>query len=90
MHPTIQDTVFNIQYVTDSDGTPIFVQIPFPQWEIIRARLLHEEENRQESPEVIDRDGILVVKAKPLDNLMQVVQADREHRISDLLKRVME
>ena len=90
MHAMPQDTPFTIQYVTDTNGTPIFVQIPFPQWEIIRASLLDDEEEtlQQEVPEVIEKDGILVVKAEPVEDLMQVVRSERELRIKNGLRRM--
>jgi len=92
MHVMPQDTAYNIQYVTDTNGTPIFVQIPFPQWEIIRAKLLHEEQEalQQEQPDVIEKDGIFMVKAEPLEDLMQVVQTERELRITHVLGRGVE
>ncbi len=80
----------DIQYVTDEQGNRIFVQIPFVQWEMIRLNLIEEDqiEETTESPELIDKQGVLVVRAKPLRDLTNITRYERNHRVSELLRRV--
>ncbi len=79
----------DIQYVTDEQGNRIFVQIPFAQWEIVRLNLLKEEQVREtlELFELVDKQGILIVKAKPLHDLTSITRHERNHRVSELVQR---
>lgn len=80
----------DIQYVTDAQGNQIFVQIPFAQWKIICSQLTEEEdqiEETTEAPELIDKQGVLVVKAEPLRNLTHITRHERNRRVSELLQR---
>ena len=92
MQHVIHKTGVDVQYVTDRYGKRVFVQIPFAQWEMIRAQLVNiveepQDEEREETPEVIDRDGILVVRAKAVGDLANVVREERDHRIIELMER---
>jgi len=40
------------------------------------------------SPALVDKQGVLVVKAEPLHDLTQVTQRERVRRASDLVRRV--
>jgi hypothetical protein len=84
---------FDIRYVTNANGIREFVQIPVVQWEVIRARLLHNAKEyvpTADDPEVIDREGILVIRAEPLEDLAEFVNNERERRISACFERSME
>ena len=81
MKSHLQSIQLDIQYVTDDQGNQIFVQIPFAQWQKIYLKLMEEEEQIEEiteSPELVDKQGVLVVRAKPLRHLMNVTR--HEHR----------
>ncbi|GIV69220.1 helix-turn-helix domain-containing protein [Caldilinea sp.] len=39
-------------------------------------------------PKVFDRDGILVVEAQPVEDLIEFVQQEHERRIADLMQQV--
>jgi bifunctional DNA-binding transcriptional regulator/antitoxin component of YhaV-PrlF toxin-antitoxin module len=41
-----------------------------------------------EQPRLIDKDGILVVQAQPVGDLLRSVDNEREGRIQDMLRRV--
>lgn len=85
--PKIQ---LDIQYVTDEQGNQKFVQIPFAQWKMICLKLMEKEqiEETTESPELVDKQGILVVRAKPLGSFTNITRHERNHRVSQLLQRV--
>lgn len=40
-----------------------------------------------ESPMLVDKAGILVVRAEPLDNLRNVTRQERDRRVSTILQR---
>jgi bifunctional DNA-binding transcriptional regulator/antitoxin component of YhaV-PrlF toxin-antitoxin module len=40
-----------------------------------------------ESPELVDKQGIIVVRAESSEDLTNVARREREHRVSDLLNR---
>jgi bifunctional DNA-binding transcriptional regulator/antitoxin component of YhaV-PrlF toxin-antitoxin module len=40
-----------------------------------------------ESPELVDKQGIIVVRAESSEDLTNVTRREREHRVSDLLNR---
>ena len=40
-----------------------------------------------ESPELVDKQGIIVVRAESSDDLTNVTRRARDHRVSDLLDR---
>ena len=42
---------------------------------------------QEESPDLIDKRGVLVVRAEPLGDLTRVIQHERERRASDLVQR---
>lgn len=42
---------------------------------------------QEESPELIDKGGVLVVRAEPRGDLTGVVQRERERRASDLVRQ---
>lgn len=92
MQHNIQKTGLDIQYVTDRYGNRVFVQIPVAQWEIIRAQLpdLEEAEHDETAgkPEIIDRQGILVVRANATRDLTNVVREERERRVTELMGRI--
>ena len=54
----------------------MFVQIPVAQWESLQAILMDEcaTETSEETPELIEREGILVVRATPLRDLRSTVR----------------
>ena len=41
-----------------------------------------------EQPVLVDKGGILVVKAKPLSGLSDIVRQERDQRVSELVRRV--
>ena len=43
---------------------------------------------QSESPELVDKEGVLVVRAEPLGNLANVTRRERDRRVVDLLQRV--
>lgn len=92
MQHNIQKTGLDIQYVTDRYGNRVFVQIPVAQWEIIRAQLPDLEEAEHDEPdgkpEIIDRQGILVVRANVTRDLTNVVREERERRVTELIGRI--
>ena len=91
MKNNLQSIQLDIQYVTDGQGNQIFVQIPFAQWQMIYLKLIEEEDQIEEiteSPELVDKQGVLVVRAKPLRKLMNITRHERNRRVSELLQRV--
>jgi bifunctional DNA-binding transcriptional regulator/antitoxin component of YhaV-PrlF toxin-antitoxin module len=40
-----------------------------------------------DSPELVDKQGIIVVRAESSEDLTNVTRREREHRVSDLLTR---
>ena len=47
-----------------------------------------EQDESDEQPEVINRNGILVVRAKATRDLTNVVKEERERRVQDLIGRM--
>ena len=90
MQPNIQTMQTSIHYVTDTEGRRVFVQIPVAQWEYLQAILADERptEASAETPEVIEREGILVVRATPLRDLGNITHEERNRRVVTLLQRV--
>ena len=90
MKSHLQKTQLDIQYVTDEQGNQIFVQIPFAQWQMICLQLREQEqlEETTEAPELVDKQGILVVRAKPVGHFTNITRHERNHRVSALLERV--
>lgn len=41
-----------------------------------------------EQPRLIDKGGVLVVRAQPVGDLVDAVRAERDGRVQDLLRRV--
>jgi AbrB family looped-hinge helix DNA binding protein len=41
-----------------------------------------------ESPELVEKEGVLVIRAQPLGDLDNVTRRERDRRVSDLLQRV--
>lgn len=78
-----------IQYVTDGHGARIFVQIPLMTWERIQIELgwKDEEQDDEESAELIDKQGILVVRATPLADLSNTTKKERHRRTRELIRR---
>ena len=77
MKNNLQSIQLDIQYVTDDQGNQIFVQIPFAQWQKIYLKLIEEEDQIEEiteSPELVDKQGILVVKAKSLGSFTNITR----------------
>jgi hypothetical protein len=79
----------DIQYVTDKQGNRIFVQIPFTQWEKIRPEVVRDDgtEETAKPPVLIDKDGILVVRGEPFQDLTDVTRNERERRVPELIYR---
>ncbi len=42
---------------------------------------------RTGSPELVDKQGIIVVRAEASDDLTNIIKRERDHRLSDLLHR---
>lgn len=42
-----------------------------------------------DTPVVVEQDGILVVQAQPLEDLAEFVQGEHDRRISDLIRQVV-
>ena len=42
---------------------------------------------RTESPELVDKQGVIVVRAEPSEDLTNVTRRARDRRVSDLLHR---
>jgi hypothetical protein len=80
----------SIQYVVDEEGKQVSVQIPIAQWELIKAQLAYDEETAEgtESPMLVDKQGIIVVRAKALRDLNHITRYERHHRLFELLQRV--
>lgn len=49
----------------------------------VRLRLLPE------SPELVEKDGVLVVRAEPLSDLANITRRERDCRVYDLVQRVV-
>ncbi len=85
---------YDIQYVTDRYGNRVFVQIPVAQWEIIRTQLPDaegvESDESADAVEVIDRQGILVVRSKAVRDITNVVKEERKQRVTGLIGRIQE
>lgn len=43
---------------------------------------------QSESPELIEKEGVLVVRAEPLGDLANITRRERDRRVFDLLRRV--
>ena len=43
---------------------------------------------QEESPALVDKQGVLVVKAEPLDDLTHITQRERHRRAADLVQQV--
>jgi len=43
---------------------------------------------QSESPELVEKEGVLVVRAKPLGDLADITRHERDRRVSDLVQRV--
>lgn len=90
MKNTLQTLQSEVRYVTDEQGNQIFVQIPFAQWQMICLQLTKEEtqvEETTESPELVDKQGVLVVKTRPLCDLTAITRHERNGRIAELRRR---
>jgi hypothetical protein len=94
MKNNLQSIQLDIQYVTDDQGNQIFVQIPFAQWQMIYLKLIEEEdqiEELTEPPELVDKQGVLVVRAKQLRHLMNITRCDvPAHRLGSECQRIVE
>ncbi len=90
MKNNLQTLQLDIQYVTDKEGNRIFVQIPLAQWEMIRPKVIRENETGATSkpPVLIDKDGILVVRAEPFRDLTDITRDERKRRVSELVQRI--
>ena len=90
MKSNLQTLRLDIQYVTDEQGNRIFVQIPFTQWEMICPKLFEEDESTEipESPELVDKQGVLIVRAKSFQDLADITWRERHRRVSELLQKV--
>ena len=42
---------------------------------------------QSESPILVDKGGVWVVRAEPLDDLTDIVERERERRVSELVRR---
>jgi AbrB family looped-hinge helix DNA binding protein len=42
---------------------------------------------QSESPELVEKEGVLIVRAEPLSDLANITRQERDHRVSDLLGR---
>lgn len=86
---SLQTLKIDVRYVTDEQGNQIFVQIPFGQWQMICLKLREDDqiEDTAESPELVDKQGVLVVRAKPLGDLSNITRHERNRRVSELLRR---
>ena len=59
---------------------------------MICRQLIEEEEQigeTTEMPALVDKQGVLVVKAEPLRNLTNITRHERNRRVSELLQRVV-
>jgi len=83
---------YNIQYVTDKYGNCVFVQIPVAQWELIRAQLpdMVEQDRATGRAEVVDRQGILVVRSKAVRDITNAVKEERERCVTQLIGKIQE
>jgi hypothetical protein len=43
---------------------------------------------QSEPPTLVDKGGVLVVKAEPLSDLTNITRHERDRRVSDLLERM--
>lgn len=43
---------------------------------------------QSESPELVEKEGVLVVRAEPLGDLANVIRRERDRRVFDLSQRV--
>ena len=65
-------------------------------WLLAQTRhLMHEAREdelclrvQKNSPDLVDKQGVLVVKAAPLNDLAHITQRERLRRASDLVRRV--
>jgi hypothetical protein len=89
MKSSLQNIRLDIQYVTDEQGKRIFVQIPFAQWEMIRPEIIEADgtANTTESPELVDKQGILVVRATSFRDVTNITRYERNRRVSELLQK---
>ena len=93
MQYDIRKTRLDIQYVTDRYGNRVFVQIPVGQWKIILTQLPDiegMEPDEPEAAEVVDRQGILVVRSRMSRDITNVVREERERRLLGLIGRIKE
>jgi hypothetical protein len=86
---SLQTLKIDVQYVTDEQGNQLFVQIPFAQWQMISLKLKEGAliEETAESPELVDKQGVLVVRAQPFGDLSDISRDERNRRVSELLRR---
>jgi excisionase family DNA binding protein len=70
------------------------------EWRVSRAELMRfvlgETDNRvqetaaalaEHTPAVIDKDGVLVIRAEPLGDLAEFIRQERDQRVTALLER---
>ena len=86
-----------IQVTVDDQGRIILPSTILAHLGLSQGMILVVEEGREdelylriqeESPDLVDKQGVLVVKAEPLDDLVRASQRERSRRASDLVRRV--
>lgn len=85
---------YTIQYVTDRHGNRVFVQIPVAQWENIQTQLpdleAAESDGPAETAEVVEKQGILIVRSKAVRDITNVVKEERKRRVTGLIGKIQE
>ena len=86
-----------IQVIVDDQGRIIIPSTIREQLGLSQGMTLVVEEGgedklclriQEESPDLVDKQGVLVVKAEPLDDLTHITQRERLRRASGLVRRV--
>lgn len=86
-----------IQVIVDDQGRIIIPSAIRKQLGLSQGMTLVVEEGeedklclriQEESPDVVDKQGVLVVKAEPLEDLTHITQRERLRRASGLVRRV--
>jgi AbrB family looped-hinge helix DNA binding protein len=86
-----------IQVIVDDQGRIIIPSTIREQLGLSQGMTLVVEEGEEDelclrvqerSPDLVDKQGVLVVRAEPLGDLTHVTQRERLHRASDLVQRV--
>ncbi|HET6381978.1 MAG TPA: hypothetical protein VFJ58_01195 [Armatimonadota bacterium] len=73
--------------LTDEQVVALVLQLPTESKRLILEALTAESEPMNE-PEIVDKEGLLVVRAPLLQDISQIVEQEREARVAAILAEI--